>query len=104
MVGNAGNGDEVTGQFDIDRPLEPQRGVQHAVDFLEGGLRVAQTVEATVSWSKTFFCVSNSRTLWCSSGFFSRSFIPGAPLMTTTGDFSAKASAVGLATLRPPTQ
>ena len=57
-----------------------------------------------VSCSNTFFWVSNSRTLWCSSGFFSRSFIPGAPLMTTTGDFSAKASAVVLASFSPPTQ
>src|SRR5258706_511665 len=48
-----------------------------------------------VSCSKTFFCVSNSRTLWWSNGFFSRSFMPGAPLMTTTGDFSANASAGG---------
>ena len=31
-------------------------------------------------------------------------FAPGAPLMTTTGDFSAKASAVVLATFNPPTQ
>jgi len=31
-------------------------------------------------------------------------FIPGAPLMTTTGDFSAKASAAVFATFRPPTQ
>ena len=42
VVGNAGHGDEVAGQLDIDRPLEPQRGVQHAIDFLEGRLRVAQ--------------------------------------------------------------
>ena len=42
VVGDAGHGDEVARQFDIDRPLEPQRGMQHAVNFLEGGLRVAQ--------------------------------------------------------------
>ena len=42
MVGNAGHRNKVARQFDIDRPLEPQRGVQHAIDFLEGRLRVAQ--------------------------------------------------------------
>ena len=42
VMGNAGHRDQVARQLDIDRPLEPQRGVQHAVNFLERGLRVAQ--------------------------------------------------------------
>gem|GEM_PF-7115689 len=62
------------------------------------------SVAAMVSCLNTFFCVSNSRTLWCSNGFFSRSFMPGAPLMTTMGDLSANASAVVFATFKPPTQ
>jgi hypothetical protein len=33
-----------------------------------------------------------------------RSFIPGAPDITTRGDFSANASAVALTTFKPPTQ
>ena len=36
--------------------------------------------------------------------FVDKVLIPGAPLMTTTGDFSANAPAVALATLSPPTQ
>ena len=39
---NAGGEDEVAGKLDIDRPFVTDGGVQHAVNFLEGGLRIAE--------------------------------------------------------------
>ena len=104
MMRDAGHVDHVARKFDIDGPLVAQGRVEHAIDLLKGRLGSLSTVAATVSCSKTFYCVSNSRTLWCSSGLFSRSLMPGAPLITTTGDFSANAPAVVFATFSPPTQ
>ena len=65
---------------------------------------LSSTAEATVIFSKTSNWVEKSLTLWCSSGFRSRSDIPGEPLRTTTGDFSAYAPATLLQVLSPPTQ
>ena len=59
---------------------------------------------ATVTFSNISRWVLKSRTLWCSSGDFARSFSPGAPLMTMTGDFSAYAPATLFSAFRPPTQ
>ena len=42
VMRNAGTGNHVTRQFDVNRPFVTQRGVQHAVDLLKGGLRIAQ--------------------------------------------------------------
>src|SRR5262245_24134250 len=42
VVRNAGNMNEIAGQFDIDGPLESKRGMEDAIDFLEGRLRIVQ--------------------------------------------------------------
>ncbi len=60
--------------------------------------------DATVTFSKISSWVVKSRTLWCNNGERSRSPMPGAPLITTSGDFSAYAPATLFTTLSPPTQ
>ena len=42
MVRNAGRGHQITRQLNVHGPLVTQGGVQHAVDFLQSGLWIAQ--------------------------------------------------------------
>jgi len=96
-------GDHVSGDLNIDGSLKAERCIENAVDFFLRGMRIGENRRAAVICSKISVGY-RSRGLVMKKRILVALLHPGEPLMTTTGDFSANASAVVLVIFRPPTQ
>ena len=81
--------DHIARQLDIARPPERKAACEHAIDLLQGCLRVVQFGVGAADAAEDLGLGAKVLHVVVQQGIVERSLRPGEPLMTTTGDFSA---------------